>query len=254
MSTRRKADQKALDELLERGDIPGHIAVIMDGNGRWAKERGLLRIHGHKEGVESVREIVEGSARLGVKFLTLYTFSTENWQRPAAEVNALMQILIRTLRKETESFARNGIRLRAIGDRSQLPEEARRELEEAIQSSTERDRLTLILALSYSGRWDITQAAKKIAGKIASGTLKENEIDESSVEAELGTAGIPDPDLLIRTGGEIRVSNFLLWQIAYSELFFTETYWPSFRREHLFEAIRSYQDRERRFGRVLERI
>jgi len=253
MANRSGADKELQSALLERGELPEHIAIIMDGNGRWAKERGLRRVQGHREGVESVRDIVEACAQLGVGYLTLYTFSTENWNRPLAEVNALMELLIRTLRKEMETFRKNGIRLQSIGDWSQLPVEAQRELDESITASSENDRLTLVLALSYSGRWEITEAVRTLARRAEGGYLKPEKIDEAMISNALETVTMPDPDLLIRTGGEIRVSNFLLWQIAYAELYFTDIYWPAFRRTELYEAIRDYQNRERRFGRVLER-
>jgi len=253
MARTDESDRRMQDELQERGAIPEHIAIIMDGNGRWAKERGQKRVQGHREGVESVRDIVEACAQLEVGYLTLYTFSTENWNRPLAEVTALMELLIRTLRREMDTFRKNGIRLQSIGDWSQLPVEAQRELDESITASAENTRLTLVLALSYSGRWEITEAMRNLAGRVEGGYLKPQQIDESMISNALETVTMPDPDLLIRTGGEIRISNFLLWQIAYSELFFTDVYWPAFRRQELYAAIRDYQNRERRYGRVLER-
>ncbi len=232
--------------------IPKHIAVIMDGNGRWAAERGLPRVKGHHEGVNSVREIVETAAELGVEYLTLYTFSTENWNRSDQEVSALMHLLIRTLKKELQTFMKNGIRLRAIGELDRLPEAAQKELNDAIHKSRNNDRMTLVLALSYSGRREIVSAVRKIAGSVSNGDLEPGEISSELLESVLDTADMPDPDLLIRTGGELRVSNYLLWQIAYTELYFTDTFWPSFRRDELIAAIEDYQNRERRFGRVLE--
>jgi len=251
MSSYEDADLKAQTRLKADGQVPEHVAIIMDGNGRWAKQRKLNRLRGHREGVRSVRDVVEACGQLGVKYLTLYTFSTENWNRSQREVNALMKLLIRTLRQELQTFARNGIRLLAIGDRTKLPKAACRELEETIELCSKHDQMTLILALSYSGRWELTEAVRKIADQVKSGKIDSSAINEATVSAALETAGIPDPDLLIRTGSEIRVSNFLLWQIAYTELYFTDAYWPDFRRGHLYEAIRSFQDRERRFGGVL---
>ncbi len=250
MSRFEDADSKAQERLKSNGQIPGHIAIIMDGNGRWARQRKLRRFRGHREGVRSVRDIVEASAKLGVNNLTLYTFSTENWNRSDTEVNALMKLLIRTLRRELETFTRNGIRLRAIGDRNKLPKDARIELQETIDACSRNTGMTLVLALSYSGRWELTETVRKLAVRVKNGILHPDQIDEEMISNALDTAGIPDPDLLIRTGSEVRISNFLLWQIAYTELYFTETYWPDFRRGHLYEAVRSYQDRERRFGQI----
>ena len=244
------AELRAQEALKQRGAIPRHIAVIMDGNGRWAREQGMRRVQGHKAGVKSVREVTECCAELGVEVLTLYTFSTENWQRPATEIDALMHLLIRSLRKEAETLLENSIRLQAIGDRSLLPGACRDELEEVIEQTSGGDRMTLTLALSYSGRWEITEAARSIAADAAAGRLSPDDVDESLITRRLSTGDWPDPDLLIRTGGDQRLSNFLLWQIAYSELWFTDVYWPSFRRRHVYEAIRSFQDRDRRFGRV----
>jgi undecaprenyl diphosphate synthase len=252
MSRYEDADLVAQERLRANGQVPEHLAIIMDGNGRWARQRKLRRLRGHREGVRSVRDVVEACGQLGVKVLTLYTFSTENWNRSDAEVNALMKLLIRTLRQELQTFARNGIRLLSIGDRSKLPGDARVELEETIESCKNHQGMTLVLALSYSGRWEIAEAARKLSIQVKRGELAPDDINEETFSAALDTAGLPDPDLLIRTGSEIRISNFLLWQIAYAELYFTETYWPDFRRGHLYEAIRSFQDRERRFGRVLE--
>jgi undecaprenyl diphosphate synthase len=247
-------DREAQAALAARGPIPGHVAIIMDGNGRWARERGLPRVQGHQEGAASVRDIAEASAQLGIGHLTLYTFSTENWQRPAAEVSALMHLLIRTLRREVRTLHENLIRLNAIGDLDKLPAGARRELDEVMRSTRDNDRMTIHLALSYSGRWDLTEAARAVARAVADGRLTPDEVGEDVICRNLSTAGVPDPDLLIRTGGDIRISNFLLWQAAYSELFFTGVYWPSFRRERFYEAIRSFQDRDRRFGRVLDDV
>lgn len=236
------------------GNIPRHIAVIMDGNGRWAKAKGRMRIFGHQAGVESVRDITEACAQLGVEYLTLYTFSTENWSRPGDEVSALMQILVQSLRKETRRLNENDVRLQAIGQIERFPEVCQNELREAIALTKDNKRLQLNLALSYSGRWDITQAVQKIAERARAGELEPADIDDAMITSELVTAGIPDPDLIIRTSGEMRISNFLLWQLAYSELYITEAFWPDFRREELYKAIQSYQTRERRFGKVSEQI
>lgn len=226
----------------------------MDGNGRWAKAKGRMRIFGHQAGVESVRDITEACAQLGVEYLTLYTFSTENWSRPGDEVSALMQILVQSLRKETRRLNENNVRLQAIGQIERFPEVCQNELREAIALTKDNKRLQLNLALSYSGRWDITQAVRKIAERARAGELEPADIDDAMITSELVTAGIPDPDLIIRTSGEMRISNFLLWQLAYSELYITEAFWPDFRRDELYKAIQSYQKRERRFGKVSEQI
>lgn len=252
-----KASDKDLDiqEALKGiGNIPRHIAVIMDGNGRWAKAKGRMRIFGHQAGVESVRDITEACAQLGVEYLTLYTFSTENWGRPNDEVSALMQILVQSLRKETRRLNENNVRLQAIGQIDRFPELCQNELREAIALTKDNTRLQLNLALSYSGRWDITQAVRKIAERARHGEIEPADIDDAMISSELVTAGIPDPDLIIRTSGEMRISNFLLWQLAYSELYITDAFWPDFRRDELYKAIQSYQKRERRFGKVSEQI
>lgn len=236
------------------GHIPEHIAVIMDGNGRWAKSRGGIRLLGHKAGVDSVRDITEACAQLGVRYLTLYAFSTENWNRPTDEVMGLMQILVQSIRSETKKLNKNNIRLLTIGQIDRFPDSCRKELKEAIEITKNNDRLNLCLALSYSGRWDITQAVQKLARKVRSGEIEPDQIDDAMISGELETAAIPDPDLIIRTSGEFRISNFLLWQLAYSELYITNTFWPDFRRKELYEAIRSYQQRERRFGKISEQL
>ena len=223
----------------------------MDGNGRWARERGQSRVIGHHEGVESVRDITEACAQIGIEYLTLYTFSTENWNRPASEVEALMELLVHTIRRETETLKKNDIRLRAVGDLSKLPEAARRELADAIEETKGNRRMTLVMAISYSGRLEIVHAARELARKVHRGELDPEEIDEEMFASTLMLAGIPDPDLLIRTGGEFRISNFLLWELAYTEMYITDCYWPVFRREQLYEAIEDFQNRERRFGRVI---
>ncbi len=222
----------------------------MDGNGRWAAERGKPRVFGHRAGVESVRDTVTACGQIGVRYLTLYTFSTENWARPRQEVDALMQLLVHTTRREVSELNENDVSLHAIGDLESLPSTARRELSDAIAMTADNPGIVLTLAISYSGRWEIVRAARTLAERVRKGLLDPSSIDEAELAAELATADMPDPDLLIRTGGEYRVSNFLLWQVAYSEIYITDLYWPDFRRNHLYEAIRSYQDRERRFGQV----
>lgn len=226
----------------------------MDGNGRWAKQRGMPRIAGHAEGVESVRDTVEVCGQLGVQYLTLYAFSTENWKRPQEEVSLLMRLLLKALRDETDRLHTNNVRLKAIGDIAVLPKAVQNELLEGIQKTGNNTGLTLVLALSYSGRWDITEAVKRIVRDVANGDLQEDQITEALVGCYLTTESMPDPDLLIRTSGEFRVSNFLLWQLAYTEIYITPKYWPSFRRDELYAAIRDYQRRERRFGMVSEQV
>lgn len=241
-------------EKLVKSRLPQHIAIIMDGNGRWAKEKGRFRVFGHENGVKAVREVSEGSAELGVKFLTLYAFSTENWNRPKFEVNALMTLLVKTIKKETETLIKNGIKLDAIGDRSMLPKECLEELEEAIETTKDNTGMTLILALSYSAKWDIVNATKRIAKMAAKGDIAIDEVNEDLINNTLTTAKYPHPELMIRTSGELRISNFLLWELAYSELYFTTVLWPDFRKEHLYEAILDYQSRERRFGKTSEQL
>ncbi len=247
-------DQAVQHALQQHGSIPEHIAIIMDGNGRWAKSKGNMRIYGHKVGVDSVRDIVESCAQLGVKHLTLYAFSTENWNRPEAEIGALMQILIQSLRKEAKRLNKNNIRLITIGQTDRFPAICKVALAEAMELTKDNNRMQLCLALSYSGRWDIVQAVKKIATKVHSGDIAIDEINDALISNNLSTASIPDPDLIIRTSGEFRISNFLLWQLAYSELYITETFWPDFRRDELYKAIESFQKRERRFGKISEQI
>lgn len=240
--------------LQEHGEIPAHIAVIMDGNGRWARNRGSVRIFGHKAGVDSVRDITEACAQIGVRHLTLYAFSTENWGRPKGEISALMKLLVQSLRTETRKLNENDIRLISIGDTERLPPVCQQELRDAKALTAGNTRMELCLALSYSGRWDISQAVKVLAKKAVRGELDPDEINDSVISEHLATARIPDPDLIIRTSGEYRLSNFLLWQAAYSELYVTNTYWPDFRRDELYKAIQSYQKRERRFGKVSRQI
>jgi len=240
--------------VTEFKNIPQHIAVIMDGNGRWAKKKGAARIFGHKNAIKAVRDTVEGCAELGVKYLTLYAFSTENWGRPKVEVDALMELLIDSLRKELNTLMKNNIRLETIGDISGLPKKCVNQLDGDVEASQENTGLTLILALNYSGRADITQAVSTIAKKIESGEISSDSLDESSIGNELATSSYPDPELLIRTSGELRLSNFLLWQMAYTELYFTEVLWPDFRKKHLNEALNEFNRRERRFGKTSEQL
>ncbi|MCH8566643.1 MAG: isoprenyl transferase [Balneolales bacterium] len=240
--------------LKERGQIPEHVAIIMDGNGRWAKERGKMRIQGHKAGVDSVRDSIEACAQLGVGHLTLYAFSTENWRRPKTEVSALMKLLIQTLRKETINLNKNDIRLNAIGELERLPSICLNELKEGMEMTKDNQRMVITLALSYSGRWDINNAVREIAQKFKSGEISADAINDDLIRKHLATAEIPDPDLLIRTGGDFRISNFLLWQCAYTEFFITNKYWPDFRRDQIYEAIEAYQTRERRFGMISEQL
>jgi undecaprenyl diphosphate synthase len=247
-------DKKLQDQLCSTGGIPRHIAIIMDGNGRWAKKRGLPRIAGHHEGVNSVRDIVEACGQLGVRFLTLYAFSTENWKRPQEEVSLLMRLLLKALRDEKDRLHQNEVKLKAVGDLSALPQDVQNELLDGIEKMKDNKGLTLILALSYSGRWDITNAVQRITEDVSSGEIRKEQITEDLIASYLSTKDFPDPDLLIRTSGELRISNFLIWQIAYSELFISQDYWPSFRRLQLYNAISEYQRRERRFGMVSEQL
>lgn len=241
-------------EQIDTSRLPEHIAIIMDGNGRWAKNQGKFRSFGHESGVISVKDIVEGCADIGVKYLTIYAFSTENWNRPIEEVNALMELLIATINNETDTLNKNNIRLNAIGDIASLPQQCIDDLKSAMEKTSGNTSCTLTLALSYSAKWEILEAAKKLALLVQDGKIKVDEIDEAQFSSQLTTVNMPDPELMIRTSGEHRVSNFLLWQMAYSELYFTETLWPDFRREDLFEAIVDYQKRERRFGKISEQL
>ena len=234
--------------------LPSHIAIIMDGNGRWAKEKGEDRLYGHLHGVESVRNIVEGAAELGIKYLTLYAFSTENWDRPEYEVSGLMELLVDTIRNEVPTLNKNNIRLHVIGDIDMLPGEAKSELKEAINETSVNTGLNLIMALSYSSRWEIVHAVKQIATDVKDGKLMPDAITQHTIQQYLTTRNFPDPELMIRTSGEYRISNFLLYQLAYSELYFTNTRWPDFRKENLYTAILDYQSRERRFGKTGEQI
>jgi undecaprenyl diphosphate synthase len=245
---------KSYKEHIDFNNLPRHIAVIMDGNGRWAKKKGAMRIFGHKNAVQAVKDVTEGCGELGVKYLTLYAFSTENWNRPKAEIDGLMELLVSTLKQEIKTLMDNQVKLITIGETTNLPPDCQKNLEWAINQTKNNSGLTLILALSYSGRWEIAKAAKALAADVEQGKLKSSEINEQVLENYLQTSGIPDPELLIRTSGELRVSNFLLWQIAYTELYITPTLWPDFRKDHLYEAIWSYQQRERRFGKTSEQL
>ncbi len=244
---------KGKEDLLSE-KIPAHVAVIMDGNGRWARKKGLMRIFGHRNGVRAVRETVEAAAEIGVKYLTLYAFSTENWSRPKEEVEALMELLVESTHTEMETLMKNSIRLLAIGELENLPAKTRANLEKAIEKTQNNTRMTLILALSYSGRREIIRAVKHIAEQVKSGTLDAESIDEALFSHRLNTAGIPDPELMIRTSGEQRISNYLLWQLAYAELYFTDTLWPDFRKIDFFRAVHDFQNRERRFGKTGEQV
>jgi undecaprenyl diphosphate synthase len=242
------------DTLRSSGAIPAHIAIIMDGNGRWAKSKGMPRAYGHREGVRSVKEIVEACGELGVKYLTLYAFSTENWKRPLDEVSMLMGLLVNTLHKELNNLHENNVRLITMGELGKLPKNAQQELRDAVTRTRQNTGLTLNLALSYSGRWDLVHAMRTIAADARRGKISPEDIDEKLIKSHLSTAQIPDPDLLIRTSGELRISNFLLWELAYTEIYICSDFWPAFRRPHLYEAIASYQTRERRFGQVSEQV
>ena len=243
-----------LKSLIIPEKVPSHIAIIMDGNGRWAKQKGMPRVLGHRSGVKSVREVTEGCAEIGVRYLTLYAFSTENWNRPPAEVTALMSLLVDTIRSEIKSLNKNKVRLLAIGDIEALPRSSYEALLEGMEETKNNDRLNLVLALNYSAKWEILRAARRLAAAAAEGRIRPEEINEAVFEQALSTHGIPDPELLIRTSGETRISNFLLWQIAYAELYFTPVFWPDFGKRELFEAIVNYQRRERRFGLISEQI
>jgi undecaprenyl diphosphate synthase len=244
----------SLKDKINLHQLPKHIAIIMDGNGRWAKEKGEDRLFGHWNGVESVRNIVEGAAELGIQYITLYAFSTENWDRPAYEVTGLMELLIETIRKEVPVLNKNNIKLHVIGDTDMLPELARKELYEAISETGGNTGMNLVMALSYSSRWEITDAVKKIAAAVKRNEIQPAEITQKTIEQHLSTSAFPDPELMVRTSGEYRISNFLLYQLAYTELYFTHTLWPDFRKDNLYEAILDYQSRERRFGKTSEQL
>lgn len=241
-------------EQIDKASLPRHVAVIMDGNGRWAQQRGLQRIFGHRNGVKAVRETTEAAAELGIAYLTLYAFSTENWNRPKEEVDGLMDLLVDTIEKETPTLKKNNVRLLTIGDAQRLPRLTRERLQRCIDDTASNTGLSLVLALSYSSRWEFTRAVQRIVGEVATGALLPDEINEACIARHLTTADIPDPDLLIRTSGELRISNFLLWQLAYSELYFTDINWPDFGKEDFYEAICNYQQRERRYGRTSQQV
>ena len=244
----------SLKDKIIPGKLPLHLAVIMDGNGRCAQKQGQMRVFGHQNGVKAVRDTTEAAAEIGIKYLTLYAFSTENWNRPREEVDALMELLIHTINQEKETLHKNNIRLLAIGDLKSLPAGCYQELQEAIRETAGNTRMSLVLALSYSSKWELTNAMREIAMEVEEGKIKADDINEQTIASHLNTASIPDPELLIRTSGEHRISNFLLWQIAYSELYFTDKLWPEFGKEDLYEALIDYQNRERRFGLVSEQL
>ena len=241
-------------QQINKERLPRHIAIIMDGNGRWAREQGKDRLFGHYHGVESVRDIVEGCAELGIEYLTLYAFSTENWDRPEYEVVGLMELLVKTIRNEVESLNKNNIRLHVIGDINMLPAYARKELGEALEITSQNTGLNLVMALSYSGRWELLNAVKNIAWEVKRGNLEVEEIDQDTLQQYLTTSAFPDPELMIRTSGEYRISNFLLYQLAYAELYFTSVRWPDFRKANLYEALIDFQGRERRFGKTGDQV
>ncbi len=246
--------EPALIAQIDKDRLPKHIAIIMDGNGRWAEEKGQERLYGHFHGVESVRNIVEGCAELGIGYLTLYAFSTENWDRPVQEVEGLMALLVDTIRKEVPTLNKNNIRLHVIGDMQMLPEFARKELNEALEMTAANTGLNLVMALSYSSRWELVTAVKQIGIDVKAGKINPETINQDILQQYLSTSQLPDPELMIRTSGEYRISNFLLYQLAYAELYFTNTRWPDFRKDHLYEAILDFQMRERRFGKTGEQI
>ncbi|MFH1298036.1 MAG: isoprenyl transferase [Bacteroidota bacterium] len=243
-----------IKEQINKEKLPGHVAVIMDGNGRWARKHGYVRVKGHEQGVGAVRDTVEAAAELGIRYLTLYAFSTENWNRPKYEIDALMKLLVQSIHNEMKTLMDNNIRLSTIGNLKSFPSKSQRELQKAMDTTSANTGLTLVLALSYSARWEIVEACRKLAENVRNGNMKLEEIDVHSFTEGLTTTGIPDPELLIRTSGEYRISNFLLWQIAYTELYFTPTLWPDFTKEEFFRAILDFQNRERRFGLTSEQI
>ncbi|HMQ69486.1 MAG TPA: isoprenyl transferase [Ignavibacteria bacterium] len=247
-------DKIKQDELKNNGEIPVHIAIIMDGNGRWAKSKGLSRVFGHNEGVNSARDIVEASGQLGVKYLTLYTFSTENWRRPKNEITLLMKLLIRSIRDETDRLHQNNVKLVATGNLSGLPDKVMKELSDAMEKTRDNKLMTLNLALNYSGRWDILNAAKRVIKEHNKSNFDLNNFTEKDFERYLSMSEFPDPDLMIRTGGEFRISNYMLWQIAYSEIYIDNNYWPDFKRDQYYKAISEFQKRERRFGMTSEQL
>ncbi|CAN5465868.1 isoprenyl transferase [soil metagenome] len=252
--TSKAKDADVQKNLKQSGEIPRHIAIIMDGNGRWAKSKGYNRVLGHNEGVNSARDIIESCAQIGVKYLTLYTFSTENWKRPKSEVSVLMSLLIKVLGDETERLHKENIKIAASGDLSSLPEKVMKVLTDGMERTKNNDKMTLNIAISYSGRWDILNAMKKIYKEVSNGKIQISDINEENFGSYLATQDIPDPDLLIRTGGDYRISNFLLWQIAYSEIYIDQIFWPDFKRNNLYNAISEFQKRERRYGMTSEQI
>ncbi|MCH5328850.1 MAG: isoprenyl transferase [Coprobacter sp.] len=241
-------------EQIDKSRLPRHIAIIMDGNGRWAKEKGRERTYGHQYGAEAVRMVTEASVETGIEYLTLYAFSTENWNRPDEEVDALMALMVMSIENETPTLMKHNVRLQAIGDLSRMPAEVKAKLDQCIGVTSQNTGLTLVLALSYSTKWEMVEAVKAIARQAVSGSLAVEEITDRTIDDRLTTAAMPDPDLLIRTGGEMRISNFLLWQAAYAELYFTPEYWPDFGKESFYKAICDYQNRERRFGKISEQL
>ena len=245
---------ESLKGRIDLQKLPRHIAIIMDGNGRWAKEKGQDRLYGHYHGVESVRNIVEGCAELGIEYLTLYAFSTENWDRPEYEVSGLMELLVETIRKETETLNKNNIRLHVIGDTKMLPDYAQKELNESLEITSKNKGLNLIMALSYSSRWEMVEAVRSVAKDVQEGKIQPEAITQDILQQYLCTSAFPDPELMVRTSGEYRISNFLLYQLAYAELYFTDVRWPDFRKENLYEAILDFQKRERRFGKISEQL
>ncbi|MDR1563151.1 MAG: isoprenyl transferase [Dysgonamonadaceae bacterium] len=244
----------SLKENIDLNRLPQHVAIIMDGNGRWAQQHGMSRMMGHSEGVVSVRRVVEAAGSIGVKYITVYTFSTENWNRPKEEIDSLMALIVTSIHRETQGLMTNNVHLSTIGDLSRLPDTTRTELENCMRETSGNTGVKLILALSYSSRWELTEAARSIARKTLDGTLQPEDINEQTVARHLSNSDIPDPDLLIRTGGEYRISNYLLWQLAYAELYFTDTFWPAFREEEFYAAIIDFQSRQRRFGKTGEQI
>ncbi|HEX9957962.1 MAG TPA: isoprenyl transferase [Fibrella sp.] len=243
-----------MKDHIDPGNLPKHIAVIMDGNGRWAKQQGAARVFGHRSAIKAVREVTEGCAEIGIKYLTLYAFSTENWNRPKFEVDALMTLLVHTIRGEIKTLMDNNVRLATIGHTESLPSDCQRELQEAMRATEGNTGLTLILALSYSGRWEILEAVRQLTADIQRGQFQPSDINEGLFSSYLTTGGVPDPELMIRTSGEMRISNFMLWQLAYSEFYMPDVLWPDFRKPHLWEAILTYQKRERRFGKTSEQV
>lgn len=241
-------------DKIDMNKVPQHVAIIMDGNGRWAKEKGLERTEGHMKGIDSVREIIEAASKIGVKYITIYAFSTENWARPKKEVETLMDLMVQAIIHETDNLLSNDVKLEFIGDIYRLPIKTREALLRCVERTANGKRITLVLALSYSSRWELTEAAKLIATDVKNGVLDEKNITETTMSSYLATKKFPDPDLLVRTGGEVRISNFLLWQVAYSELYFTDVFWPDFGQENFYEAILNFQKKERRFGKTSEQL